>query len=130
MSARDVSKRSMACVGAKDREGWLDLFADDGIVEDPIGPSMFDPDGRGHRGRDAIGRFFDSAIAPNQRIEFDITASYECASEVANVGTIITTLSDGTQVRVSGVFVYKVNGQGKLESLRAYWEQDKVEFLS
>ncbi len=130
MSARDMSMKSMEAVGNSDREKWLLLFADDAIVEDPIGISIFDPTGLGHYGKEEIAKFFDEAIAPNKKIEFEITASYECGQEVANVGTITTTLSNGQQVRVSGVYTYKINNAGKLIALRAFWEQDKVEFLS
>jgi hypothetical protein len=28
------------------------VFPDDAIVEDPIGPSHFDPEGKGHRGNE------------------------------------------------------------------------------
>ena len=60
--ARAASQRSMAAVSAGDRAAWLALFADDAVVEDPIGPSMFDPDGAGHRGLDAVAAFFDTVI--------------------------------------------------------------------
>lgn len=43
--ARDASLASMEAVEAGDRDTWLALFADDAVVEDPIGPSAFDPDG-------------------------------------------------------------------------------------
>ncbi len=123
--ARELARRSMAAVEAKDREGWLDLFAEDGVVEDPIGPSPFDPKGRGHHGREQIGRFFDTVIAPHERVSFDIERSYECGDEVANVGTIRTTLEGGTHVAVvRGVYTYRSNGQGKLAALRAFWEFD------
>ena len=52
--ARDASLRSMQAVEAGDRSAWLALFAEDAVVEDPIGPSPFDPEGDGHRGREAI----------------------------------------------------------------------------
>ena len=42
------------------------MFADDAIVEDPIGPSHFDPEGKGHRGKEAIAKFYDMAIAPSE----------------------------------------------------------------
>ena len=44
---------------ARDKETSLAVFADDAIVEDPIGPSHFDPEGKGHRGKEAIAKFFD-----------------------------------------------------------------------
>ena len=45
-----LGRASMAAVEAGDREAWLALFSDDAVVEDPVGPSMFDPEGTGHRG--------------------------------------------------------------------------------
>ena len=114
-------------VEAGDREGWLDLFAPDALVEDPIGVSMFDPTGEGHRGRDAIGAFFDTAIAPNQ-VRFAIERSHVAGDEVANVGTITTTLPDGNRVLVDGVFTYRVDADGRLVALRAYWSEADLRF--
>ncbi len=48
---------------ASARGAWIALFAPDGVVADPVGPSMFDPDGLGHRGTEAIAAFYDSVIA-------------------------------------------------------------------
>jgi ketosteroid isomerase-like protein len=78
----------MAMVKAQDRDRWLALWAADGCVEDPVGPSWLDPTGAGHRGREAIGAFFDTTIATLEGIRFEITDSFAAGSEVANVGTI------------------------------------------
>ena len=87
---------------------WLDLFADDAVVQDPIGPSPFDPEGKGHHGRDAIAAFYDTVIAPSEAITFEITESYLCGDEVADVGIIRTTLAGGThQAVVRGVYTYR-----------------------
>ena len=67
------------------------MFADDGIVEDPIGPSHFDPEGKGHRGKVAIAAFWDKAIAPTDKIEFNFVDTYQCGDEEANVGNIVIT---------------------------------------
>ena len=124
--ARAASKRSMAAVGARDRAGWLALWHEDGCVEDPVGVSWLDPTGQGHRGKEAIGRFFDTTIATLEGIRFEITDSFAAGSEVANVGTIHLTLPGGTTGRCEGVFVYKVDEQGLLVSLRAFWENDRL----
>ena len=123
--ARLASQRSMEAVRAKTKEAWLELFADDAIIEDPIGVSPLDPEGKGQVGKAAISAFWDQHIALNQ-IEFDIRHSYACGSEVANVGVITTTLPNGMQALAEGVFIYKVNDQGKLVSLRAFWEFEKT----
>ena len=126
--ARLASQRSMEVVqkkGENAKERWLALFADDAVIEDPIGPSPFDPERKGHRGKAAIAAFWDMTIA-NVQLKFDIERSYACGNEVANVGTITSTLPDGKAIPVSGVFTYRVDAEGKVVALRAYWEFDKV----
>ena len=100
------------------------MFADDAVVEDPIGPSHFDPDGKGHRGKEAIAKFFDMAIAPSQ-LEFHFEQTYQCGNEEANVGHIVIVAS-GYRVEAEGVFTYRVDDDGKIVALRAYWELDKA----
>jgi ketosteroid isomerase-like protein len=127
--ARDASLASMRAVEAHDRDAWLALFADAAVVEDPIGPSPFDPEGKGHRGRDAIAAFYDTVIGPNDSVSFALEASFAAGSEVANVGTITTVLPAGSgTVHTDGVFTYRVDGDGKLVALRAFWELEKVRF--
>jgi steroid delta-isomerase len=130
LSARELGIRSRAAVHARDRDGWLDLFADDAVVQDPIGPSPFDPDGTGHHGKVAIAAFYDSVIGPSDAISFEIEQSYLCGDEVADVGIIRTTLAGGThQAVVRGVYTYRSNGAGQLAALRAYWEFEALELI-
>ncbi|QIS17419.1 nuclear transport factor 2 family protein [Nocardia terpenica] len=122
---RLAGRASQAAVRARDKAAWLDLFAADGIVEDPIGPSVFDPDGRGHRGRDAIAAFWDKAIAPTESIEFLFTDSFACGNEIAFTGRIRTHLG-GHVIDAEGVFTYRVDEAGKIAALRAFWETERA----
>jgi steroid Delta-isomerase len=124
--ARLASRRSAAAVARGDREGWLALFTADAVVEDPVGPSVFDPDGTGHHGHDGIGAFWDTAIAGVRRFHFTITDSFANGDECANVGTISSVLGDGTRVDTEGVFVYRVGEDGLIRSMRAFWELDRA----
>ena len=129
-TARDLARRSQAAVRAKDRAGWLSLFAADAVVQDPIGPSPFDPAGTGHHGPAAIAAFYDTVIAPNDLITFEIESSYQCGDEVADVGVIRTVLPGGRHAAVvHGVYTYRSNGADQLAALRAFWEFDKVELV-
>jgi len=128
VNARELARRSQAAVAAKDRSAWLGLFADDAVVQDPIGPSPLDPSGAGHRGAAAIAAFYDTVIATAEQIMFEIERSYLCGDEVADVGVIRTVLPGGRQAAVvHGVFTYRSNGDGKLAALRAFWEFDALE---
>lgn len=124
--ARLASQRSAAAVARGAKDEWLALFAPDGVVEDPVGPSLFDPEGKGHHGAEGIGRFWDLAIATVQRFHFTITDSFANGDSCANVGTISTVLDDGTRIDTDGVFVYRVDEQGRITSLRAHWEFDRA----
>jgi steroid Delta-isomerase len=130
LTARDLARRSQAAVKVKDRDGWLSLFAADAVVQDPIGPSPFDPAGDGHHGLVAIAAFYDAVIAPNGLITFEIENSYLCGNEVADVGIIRTVLPGGKHVAVvHGVYTYRCNGAGQIVALRAFWEFDKAELI-
>ncbi len=130
-TARDLARRSQAAVRAKDRQAWLSLFAADAVVQDPVGPSPFDPGGSGHRGPAAIAAFYDAVIAPAELITFEIEDSYLCGDEVADIGVIRTVLAGGTRVAVvHGVYTYRSNGAGQLAALRAYWEFDRAEIIA
>jgi steroid delta-isomerase len=130
LTARDLARRSQAAVKVKDRDGWLSLFAADAVVQDPIGPSPFDRDGKGHHGPAAIAAFYDTVIAPNELITFEIENSYLCGNEVADVGVIRTVLPGGKHVAVvRGVYTYRCNDAGQLTALRAFWEFDKAELV-
>mmetsp|Transcript_32479 Transcript_32479/g.71018 ORF Transcript_32479/g.71018 Transcript_32479/m.71018 type:complete len:148 (+) Transcript_32479:37-480(+) len=121
--AQQASQASMAAVHAKDKARWLSLFAEDAHVEDPIGTSSLDPTGGGHKGKKAISDFWDTNVEPN-RIVFNINASHAPvgSTEVANVGSIVTYLpAMNMTTTVNGVFVYRVDKDGKIVSLRAFW---------
>ncbi|MFJ9363194.1 nuclear transport factor 2 family protein [Nocardia sp. NPDC101769] len=123
--ARVAGTASQAAVRAKNKEAWVALFAADGIVEDPVGPSFFDPEGVGHRGAEAIAAFWDKAIAPTESIEFLFDDSFACGREVAYTGRIRTTMG-GHIVDAEGVFTYKVDEDGKILALRAFWETERA----
>ncbi|MEM1113552.1 MAG: nuclear transport factor 2 family protein [Pseudomonadota bacterium] len=126
--ARRASLLSREYTQTHNREGWLSLWRDDAVIQDPIGVSHIDPEGEGHRGREAIENFYDSFIAP-ANISIEIKDSYIAANEVANhvLITVIIPTGEGNkaiQQLVHGVFAYAVDEQGKLYSMRGWWDVD------
>ena len=124
--ARLAAWRSMDAVARGDKQAWLDNFADDASVEDPVGKSMIDPTGQGHRGKAAIERFWDKNIA-NARPMFSLQSSICAGNECANVGTLMIQFPNGLVTKLYGVFVYRVNDAGKVASLRTYWEPEPMQ---
>lgn len=124
--ARAASQRSYAAVSAGDLDTWLTVYAEDAVIEDPVGPSMFDPEGRGHHGHDGIRAFWKAAIEPIARFRFVITDSHANGSHCANIGRITTTFEDGGESDTDLVMVYEVGDDGRVVSMRAYWEPERA----
>jgi len=123
--ARRAGQNSMRNVKAKDKTAWLALFADDAVIEDPVGASPLDPSGQGHRGKEAIARFWDMVIAPGD-VEMRVRESYASGNECANVVSLVNRMPGGVEIGTDCVIVYRVDAGGRIVSLRAYWEFEKV----
>lgn len=124
-TAQQLAQQSLQRVAAGDKQGWLDLFADDALVQDPVGISFLDPTGEGHHGKAAIEKFWDTIRAVGTT-EGTIHESFAAGDSCANVLTLVTTMPDGSQSSVRNVTVYNANSQGKLASLQAYWNMDQL----
>jgi len=123
--ARLASWRSIDAVARGDKQAWLDNFATDALVEDPIGKSMIDPSGEGFRGKQAIEKFWDKNIA-NMRPMFSLQHSICSGNECANIGTLTIQFPNGLITQLYGVYTYRVNEAGKVVALRTYWEPDDM----
>jgi ketosteroid isomerase-like protein len=123
--ARLAAWRSADAVLRGDKQAWLDNFADDAIVEDPIGKSMIDPSGKGFRGKQEIEQFWDKNIA-QMRPMFSLQHSICSGNECANIGTLTIQFANGLITQLFGVYTYRVNDAGKVEALRTYWEPDDM----
>jgi steroid delta-isomerase len=123
--ARRAGLNSMRNVKAKDKTAWLALFADDAVIEDPVGVSPLDPSGQGHRGKAAIARFWDTVIAPGE-VEMRVRESHASGNECANVVSLVNRMPGGVEIGTDCVIVYRVDEGGRIVSLRAYWEYEKV----
>jgi steroid Delta-isomerase len=127
--ALTASQSSWRRSQAHDREGWLALMADDVVIEDPIGKSVTNPDGSGARGKEAVGAFFDSNIAPNQlTITCEETFPSSSPNEIAHILVLHSKFEGGFTSTVRGVFTYKVNDAGLITNMRGYWNLDVMKF--
>ncbi len=120
-----AGKRSRDAVAARDKQTWLDNFADDAIVQDPIGPSFFDPDGNGHQGKEAIAAFWDKAIA-RQTTSSSTSSTRSSAATRKPTSAASSLTMGGHRITTPGVFTYRRTTQGRLVALRAFWEVDRA----
>jgi steroid Delta-isomerase len=127
--ALTASQSSWRCSQAHDRDGWLALMADDIVIEDPIGKSVTNPDGEGAKGKEAVGAFYDTNIAPNQlTITCEDTFPSSSPNEIAHILVLHSKFEGGITSTVRGVFTYKVNDAGLITHMRGYWNLDVMKF--
>jgi len=89
------------------------------------GPSILDPEGKGHRGTEEISKFWDANVGMIKKFHFHITDSFANGPSCANVARITTTLSDGATMTIDCILIYTVDDEGLIKSLRAHWEPDR-----
>ena len=116
-----AARGSWKAAQAGDKEAWLELMADDVLVEDPIGVAPTNPSGKGVCGKEELGAFFDANIGPND-LTIEVRDSRTAGMESAHSLTLTTKFPNGVTARVSGIFTYRVNEAGKLTNLRGFWE--------
>ena len=112
----DVVRSSPAAVAAHDKAGWIALFADDYVIEDPVG-------WRPVRGDD-ISSFWDAFIAPND-IDFVVHHDWIDGLHVVRDVTVVTTLGTGLEVRTPAHLRYELverDGALKVGRMAAHWE--------
>jgi len=119
--ARDACIRSIQLAQEGDGKAWLELFAENAVVQDPYGPSPYDPSGKGHEGKAAIKQFCADYIRPGG-IRFQIRQALCCGNACVCVGTITTKAPDGKVGWCEIINVYEVDEAGKITLLRSYWD--------
>ncbi len=119
-----ASERSAEFAMAKNKEAWLDLFAEDAFLADPVGKSMLDPAGNGHQGKAAIERFWDTVIA-NANLRIEASQRIVCADTCVAVLKATNDLGVMKTV-IDMVGLYEVDETGKVRSLKVYWDFSKL----
>ncbi len=117
--------KSMSNAMAKNKEAWLDLFADNAVVKDPVGISPLDPAGLGHQGKEIIALFWDNVIAKG---DMKLTAKKRitsgdrhCAVEIEGKNS-----AGGVETTVEMMVIYEVDDAGKIIALSAHWSFDDL----
>ena len=132
--ARRAGRLSRTYVAQRRREDWLNLWAENGIIRDPLGKSWMDPEGVGFSTPEARAKWWDDH-APVE-CYYTVIASFAVANSVANYYSIIVVGErDGDNftvggiggekfsIKIEGVWTYSVDEEGKLTSMCGYWEE-------
>ncbi len=113
-AVRALLERYARAMSSRDREAWLDCFADDATQEDPVGtpPNV---------GREAIGRFFDanqvpvelSVLADPIVIGDEVLAFFDVVAQVDGVRMCLPRIVDHIVLSPDGT---------RFQALRAFFD--------
>lgn len=101
-------------IRAMDADAFANTFAEDGTTYDPVSSP-------GITGRDAIREFLQSICKNFKTVglteDFVFVAGNGAAVKWTGHGTSI----NGSEVNFEGIDVFEVNDDGKIQTVRAYW---------
>ncbi len=123
-----VVHASPRLVGEHDKAGWLGIFTDDAVIEDPVGSVPARKGETIRKGDDELGRFWETFIAPN-RIVFESHLDVQAGGAVARDVTIHTRLPNGFEIGVGAHLLYEVEsagGEARVRRMRAFWEMSST----
>lgn len=124
-SLLQTAKSSPQIAGEHDKAGWLELYSDDAILEDPVGTPASMRGRRPGRFGDEIGRFYEAFIRPSG-IEMVTRRDIVSDMHVFRAVDIHTTnLKTGLKMVVPANLLYEVVPRGECLAIRrmqAHWE--------
>lgn len=124
LDLKEIPYLSLNAVKKGAKEEWLALYEDDATVEDPVGGHPhFDPEGKGQRGKEAIGKFFDLFMTNRESFDYEVHFLSVNGDEVALLVTMTSKYPGMPATPTKAVNVYKRSKNGKIQSLRSFWTQ-------
>jgi steroid delta-isomerase len=101
-------------IRAMDGEAWANTFAEDGNTQDPVGTPTI-------TGRAAIREFLESICKNFKSVGLTEDYVFVAGNGAAVKWTGHGTSKTGKEVKFEGVDVFEVNADGKIQTVRAYW---------
>ena len=124
--AVEANKKSIQYAMEGNKEGWLSLYTDDAVVQDPVGVSLMDPTGAGHIGKAAIEQFWDSTIGPSN-VDIQVQKRWISGDRCCCVHQVARNeLGEGKSTLVDMLCVYQVDEQGLITRMSAHWDFDDI----
>jgi steroid delta-isomerase len=109
----------VAAYNANDRARFLDAFADDGVLIDPVGTPA-------HEGAQALGAFWDLVHGMTETIKLDPSAVHVCGGGEAAMVFRVLAGEGANGMVINAVETFCVDDAGKITLLKAYWDMGEA----
>jgi steroid delta-isomerase len=106
-------------IRAMDADAFANTFAEDGTTYDPV-------DAPGITGRDSIREFLTSICKNFKSVALTEDQVFVAGNGAAVKWTGKGTSTTGKEVRFEGIDVFDVNEDGKIQTVRAYWNPGEM----
>ena len=121
---RAAALKYFSCFAAADVDGIVALFAEDAVVEDPVG-------GTPQRGLAAIRKFFESGfVHVGGGFSFVPEGNVRVAERAVACAAVATVERADPPFRMETLDVWTVGEDGKFTSMKAYYGPTNVHSLS
>ena len=110
--ARKAARLSRTYFAQRKKQEWLDLWAEDGLIMDPLGISYMDPTGEGYRGPQEREKWWDDHY--NMEFYYSMLASFVAGNQVANYESLIIVGEvEGKRgsFKCEGIWTYEVDAE-------------------
>ena len=104
-----------ASIGSLDVQRYVNNFAANGVLEDPVGTPPI-------QGTPAIAGYFGAIIAPFSEAKPKIQEIIVCGNEAAVNWKLHLKTTTGKKIIIDGMGVFNFDQNGKLLSVREFWD--------
>lgn len=105
-----------ASIAARDRQRWLDLFADDAVLHEPVGAVPL-------QGKPCFDDAWKIFSAPFEQLSIEAAEIFTAGSGAA-VKWIAEATGRGSAQRITfcGISVFEMDDAGKIQAVMSYWD--------
>jgi steroid delta-isomerase len=107
---------------AGDREGWLDLFAADATMEDPVGTEI-------KHGREEIGKFWDESLSLADEITLKMVQGPAVIGNEAAWAMEAHAKSGDMRIVSGTIDVMTFDDDGRITTMRAFYRPEDARIL-
>jgi len=111
---RNTVASYLTTFSAGDREGWLDLFATDATLEDPVGSDV-------RTGRESIGEFWDTSHSMTDSITLKMVQGPGVRGNEAAWAMEAHAEVGGSKFIAPTIDVMTFDNDGRITTMRAFW---------
>jgi ketosteroid isomerase-like protein len=106
-------------MAAMNPEGWVDTFAEDAVICDPIG----NPPSKAH---EDFQKFFGMLSAFFEKLELSQDNIIIVGNNAAVKWTMRAVAKNGRNAMTEGISTFEINDAGKIQKVSSYWNESEM----